>query len=97
MSVLPPLRHWDNVASKLNVVCEAKEANHSSETVISSLSCAGPNQASLVLPSHILSAFQLEGKKSHAHGTKKILLDEDIADELKKLVTYGPSESNSEF
>ena len=95
VSVIPPLRYWEKVSSKLNMVCGVKEANQSSDTAICSLSCMTPNQDSFALYSHNLSPTQLEAKTST--GKKKILSDEDIADELKKLVTYGSTESNSEF
>ena len=51
-----------------------------------------PNQDSFALYSHNLSPTQLEAKTST--GTKKILSDEDIAEELKKLVNKSSFEFN---
>ena len=91
--LIPQLRYWDKVSSKLNVVCEAKGANQSSEIAICSFSCVTPNrESSYGILSHNLSPTQLEAKTST--GTKKILSDEDIAEELKKLVNKSSFEFN---
>ena len=69
-------RHWNKSSTKSN----KKEADGSSETKISSLSWALPNQASSCGDGPSQDLSPLEAKT-------KVTSEEHIADELKKLVS----------
>ena len=82
------LRYWDKVTSKLNMVYLVKEANQPTEHEIASPSCKRPPEgASFEISTRKLMPFQVETSASTSSGTKKSRSNEEIAGELKKLVT----------
>ena len=91
------LRYWDKVTSKLNMVYKVREANQPTEHEIASLSCKRPpetERASFEISSRKLMPFQVETSASTSSGVKKSLSSEEIACELKKLVTKLVAESH---
>ena len=76
------------------MVYKVREANQPIEPAIASLTCMrSPERASFDLSPRNMSPFQLEALASTARGIKKNLSNEDIVDELKKLVSSCSIES----